>query len=243
MEDPLISIIIPVYNAVKTIENTLNSVLNQTYSKIQLIVIDGFSNDGTIDVVQLFSDRIDVLISEKDRGIYNAMNKGVDLAEGDFYYFLGADDILSSRDVIHELFSHKINDSVKLVFGNVLNIGFVNSKIPMVHQSEFSSKLIWKNTLHHQGAFYHSSVFDVFRYDEALNVLADYELNISLYNQKVEALQNTVIVAHCLAQGVSKKFNKKLYKEELCLKKRQLSAFLYLMQIPWVWSKFLYKQF
>ena len=141
------------------------------------------------------------------------------------------------------MFSHQIDDSVKLVFGNILNIGAVNSKIQQVHHSEFSSKLYWKNTIHHQGAFYHSSVFDLFRYDESLKVLADYELNICLFNKKVMAHKNSIVVAHCLAQGISKKFNTKLYKEELFLKKRQLSTFQYLMQIPWVWFKFLYKQF
>ena len=91
METPKVSVIIPTYNSEKTIEKALLSVLIQTYCNVECLVIDGSSKDKTIDIVQKFEDKI-VFISEKDNGIYHAMNKGIELSSGEWLLFLGSDD-------------------------------------------------------------------------------------------------------------------------------------------------------
>jgi glycosyltransferase involved in cell wall biosynthesis len=89
---PLISIITIVYNGEKTIERTIRSVLNQTYNDIEYIIIDGNSNDATLDVLKKYSNKIDYWVSEKDNGISDAFNKGIKLATGELIGFINADD-------------------------------------------------------------------------------------------------------------------------------------------------------
>ncbi|HAI20244.1 MAG TPA: glycosyltransferase, partial [Xanthomarina gelatinilytica] len=80
---PLVSIITVVYNGAKTLEQTILSVLNQTYKNIEYIIIDGESTDGTLDIIEMYRDKISTCISEPDEGLYDAMNKGVSIANGE----------------------------------------------------------------------------------------------------------------------------------------------------------------
>ena len=97
---PKISIITVSYNAVATIEQTILSVINQTYENIEYIIIDGGSTDGTIDIIKKYKDKISYWVSEQDNGIYDAMNKGIDVATGDYIQFLNADDCLVNKEII-----------------------------------------------------------------------------------------------------------------------------------------------
>src|ERR1700761_7114863 len=89
---PILSVITIVYNNVNDIERTMLSVLNQTYGHIEYIVIDGKSNDGTLEIIKRYENRIAKLISEKDEGIYDAMNKGIAAATGDYVIFMNSGD-------------------------------------------------------------------------------------------------------------------------------------------------------
>ena len=88
MNDPLISIVTVSYNAVATIEQTILSVINQTYPNIEYIIIDGGSKDGTIDIIRKYADQIAYWVSEPDEGIYDAMNKGIKIATGEWINFM-----------------------------------------------------------------------------------------------------------------------------------------------------------
>ncbi len=92
-EKPLISIITVVYNGEKYLEETIQSIISQTYDNVEYIIIDGGSTDGTVDIIKKYEDAIDYWVSEKDKGIYDAMNKGIILAQGDIIGLLNADDI------------------------------------------------------------------------------------------------------------------------------------------------------
>ena len=96
-----ISIVTVSYNAADTIEQTISSVVNQTYEDIEYIIIDGGSTDGTVDIIRKYEDKIAYWVSEPDEGIYAAMNKGIDAATGDYIYFLGADDALVDSEILH----------------------------------------------------------------------------------------------------------------------------------------------
>ena len=98
-----VSIITVCYNCIGTIENTLKSVFNQRYENIEYIVIDGLSDDGTIQTINKYKSKIDKIISEKDTGVYNAINKGIKLASGDIISLLHSDDIYTSDDIIEEV--------------------------------------------------------------------------------------------------------------------------------------------
>lgn len=98
-----ISVITVCYNAASTLERTIRSVLEQSYPNIEYIVIDGNSTDGTCEIIKRYSDRVSKFISEPDRGIYDAMNKGIALAEGDYINFMNAGDVFSSPDAIRDV--------------------------------------------------------------------------------------------------------------------------------------------
>jgi glycosyltransferase involved in cell wall biosynthesis len=89
---PVLSVITIVYNNARDIDRTLLSVLNQIYDGIEYIVVDGASNDGTLEIIKRYESRIAKLISEKDKGIYDAMNKGLALATGDYVIFMNSGD-------------------------------------------------------------------------------------------------------------------------------------------------------
>jgi glycosyltransferase involved in cell wall biosynthesis len=91
--NPLVSIVTPVYNNVKYIEKTINSVLNQTYKNIQYIIIDGQSTDGTIEIINKYLNYINIFISEKDNGMYDALFKGFKLSKGKYLSWLNSDDL------------------------------------------------------------------------------------------------------------------------------------------------------
>ena len=101
---PSISIVTAVYNGNNTIEETIRSVISQTYDNFEYIVIDGSSSDGTIEKLMQYDDQIDYWISEPDKGVYDALNKGIDLARGEWIYFLGADDVLVDSNVLKRIF-------------------------------------------------------------------------------------------------------------------------------------------
>ena len=107
------------YNASATIRETIASVLGQTYRGMEYIVVDGKSTDGTAEILQSITDRRMKFISEKDTGIYNAMNKGLRMADGDYLIFLGADDTFFNEDVLEKV-AAKITDTDSVVYGDVM---------------------------------------------------------------------------------------------------------------------------
>ena len=119
--DTLISIVTVSYNAVLTIEQTILSVINQTYPNVEYIIIDGGSTDGTVDIIKKYEDKIAYWVSEPDKGIYDAMNKGVVVATGEWINFMNAGDIFTDGDVIDKLFHQNIIiNRVGIVFGDTL---------------------------------------------------------------------------------------------------------------------------
>lgn len=103
--NPKLSVITIVYNNVVAIERTMLSVLNQTYSNIEYIVIDGASNDGTTDIITKYKNKLAVFVSEQDRGIYDAMNKGLALATGDYVLFMNSGDEIYAPETVTDIFA------------------------------------------------------------------------------------------------------------------------------------------
>jgi glycosyltransferase involved in cell wall biosynthesis len=112
MAYPKVSIITIVYNNVRDIGYTLSSVDQQTYPNIEYIVVDGKSNDGTLEVIEQYKDTISKLVSEKDNGIYDAMNKGLSMATGDYVLFLNSGDELYSSNTLEKVFGNEDNADI-----------------------------------------------------------------------------------------------------------------------------------
>ena len=174
---PLISIITTTYNAQNLIEKTINSIRYQTYQNIEYIIIDGNSTDHTIDIIKQNLDIITSYLSEPDKGIYDAMNKGLDKATGDFVIFMGAGDIFYSNLTLENV-SKKINDYNTIYYGDVL-LGKTRKK----HWGKFNKLKICITNICHQSIFYPKYVYNSHQYNTKYKVYADYYLNLHLFNR------------------------------------------------------------
>jgi glycosyltransferase involved in cell wall biosynthesis len=131
--EPLITVITVVFNGAGTLRDTIESVMKQTYSNIEYIVIDGGSNDATVDILRQYDHIIDYWISEKDGGIYDAMNKGISLASGDYIGLLNSDDMFSANDVLQSIADRFCQAKVDAVF-SCLNIVDKNNLIKILRK-------------------------------------------------------------------------------------------------------------
>lgn len=174
-----VSIITVCYNAVCSIERTILSVLNQTYSNVEYLIVDGSSTDGTIKILNKYEDRIKY-ISEKDRGIFDAMNKGLKMATGDFIIFMGADDVFVNDNVLDKVIEHVV-DLNSVYYGNV-----IYSDTGAIYDGKFNSWKISVKNICHQSLFYPKIVYSNYSYNEKYKLAADWYYNWILYNHKVK---------------------------------------------------------
>lgn len=213
---PLISIITVVRNGEPSIEQTISSVLAQDYENTEYIIVDGASSDGTVDILQSFGERF-TWISEPDNGIYDAMNKGLDLAKGQWIYFLGADDRLSSPATLSAV-APFLDSSLALVFGKVR---YPDGRIV---KSRLGPRTLLHNTVHHQGAFYHSRLFDGWRYNGNYKIVADYELNLRLYLMRQAYARIEVEIAICGDAGISLRQWQAAVAETAAIRRKHVGA-------------------
>ena len=216
MPRPLITIITVVYNANSTLEVAIRSVLNQKKELFEYWIIDGGSTDGSIDTIKKYEQQLGGWVSERDKGIFDAMNKGVARAKGEWIYFLGADDTLQP-DALMKISSH-LGNPYKVVYGDVL---FDNNHLM---RSFLSIGTLIQNTLHHQGAFYYRSLFNNFQYDQSLPIQADYELNLLIYIQHLPAKYVSILISTYALGGNSVGHTEKSLKEINKIRARHLKS-------------------
>ena len=155
MNHPKISVLTVCYNSFPFMEESILSVVNQTYDNIEYVIIDGGSTDGTLDLLNKYRDKISILVSEKDKGIYDAINKGLKLATGDFLIVLGTDDHFLSYHTLEKV-APKLESQDCVYYGNVymeeFNIifygkynKFKRAETNYCHQSIFYPKCVYKN--------------------------------------------------------------------------------------------------
>lgn len=240
MHKPQLSIVIPVFNAEETLAKCLQSLSIKNQLEVELIVIDGQSTDKSLTILKEFVSEIDHLIVEPDKGVYEAMNKGVKLAKGEWIYFIGADDYLHDANLLASMLAEDKGDEA-LRIADVDQFNVTHSKVPVHYPAAFDHRLVWRNVSHHQGILYHRSVFDTRQFNQDLKVLSDYSLNLELYLQGETAQLFSGVLAKCAAQGLSKNFQKSLYAEEWSFKKMQLSGWKKWVQPLWLNAKRWYK--
>jgi glycosyltransferase involved in cell wall biosynthesis len=180
--ETLVTIIIPTYNAEKYIAECLNSIFVHKSSLIETIVLDGGSTDNTHSILSAYSNESFRWLVQCDSGIYDAMNKGVDLAKGKWLYFMGADDRL--QDGFFELLN-KLSDQHAVYYGNSAPFyedGVVHSYGLL--QGEFSAYRLAKYCMNHQSIIYPAAAFKNNRYELKYKVLADYAFNLRLWGDK-----------------------------------------------------------
>lgn len=122
-EKPLITVITVVFNGAKYLEETILSIIEQTYDNVEYVIIDGGSTDGTLDIIRKYQHAIDYWVSEKDYGMYDAINKGIITSTGDINNFINSDDIFTSKHVIKEVATCFIKNNADCLYGNSVYIG------------------------------------------------------------------------------------------------------------------------
>lgn len=174
-----ISVITAVFNRRDTIEDALRSVASQTYGNVEHVVVDGGSRDGTMDVLIANRNLIDVLVSERDRGIYDALNKGIALSTGDVVGFLHADDVFADTSVLSRIADAFADDAVGAVYGDLVYVRAGDTERVVRHWSagNFSrAKLGWGWMPPHPTFYVRRSLYsELGGFDLRYRIAADYD--------------------------------------------------------------------
>ncbi len=223
-----VSIITVCYNAQAFIENAIKSVVSQTYDNIEYIIVDGNSTDGTMDIVNRYKAKIAKVVSEKDNGIYDAMNKGVKMSSGDIIYFLGADDTLYDNNVIFDIAVEFNKDlDIDLIYGKVMyrkvdGTGVPESNLPHNKNYQVKNKNdLMYNGICHQAIFAKKCLFERAGYfNTRYKICADFNWLVSVFGY--QGLGVTYIdryIANYSDQGFSAEScqSQKLERERACI--------------------------
>jgi glycosyltransferase involved in cell wall biosynthesis len=204
------SIITINYNNKLGLERTIESVINQTFEKYEFIIIDGGSNDGSLDIINNYKDEIDYWISEKDTGVYNAMNKGIMKAHGQYLNFMNSGDCFHSQNTLQEV-DCEINGE------DIVTGSFLDRETSVIHKictKDVTLLTLLKETFNHQSTFYNKDLFKQRLYDEKLCIQSDCKFNmqsIIFDNCSVKVID--IIVADYDFNGISGT-NKELVENE-----------------------------
>ncbi len=201
------SIITVNFNNKEGLRRTIESVIHQTFRDFEYIIIDGASTDGSIDVLREYDQQINYWVSEKDSGIYNAMNKGIDKATGDYLNFMNSGDCFYNNEVLERLSKRQLTED--LIVGRDYHYnpqtgqGFATILPPRISMLTF-----YIQTLPHQSSFFRKELFNGTRYDESLKIVAD----IKFYIQKICVENCSVakiddIICRREPDGISKSHN------------------------------------
>jgi glycosyltransferase involved in cell wall biosynthesis len=211
---PLITVITVVRNGEKTLEQTILSVINQTYTNIEYIVVDGASTDGTLDIIRKYEDRVDYWQSEPDEGIYYAMNKGIDLAGGEWINFMNSGDWFYGNDILKDVFLIHIDNTIGVIYGSTCKIypkykkidippqiGYMKRSLPFCHQSSFVRRALMNRKFDMRfkqaadNAFFYDLYKDNISFLYVNKTIANYEAyyGFSASNLKIALYENYLI--------------------------------------------------
>lgn len=214
MENNLkISVVTVCYNAVETLEETMLSVLNQTYPNVEYIIIDGGSTDGTVDIIKKYANSLAYWVSEPDKGIYDAMNKGIDAATGDYINFMNAGDSFYEITTINDVCSSmSLDKRIDVYYGDTLynydygslivyglQLVLIEKRLPFCHQSSFVKSEVMRNT----------------HFDLNYKYCADYNFFYNLYKNQGSIIHIPIVIAKYEAtSGISSRYVSLVYREK-----------------------------
>lgn len=199
VQKPLITVVTVVLNSRDLIEQTIVSVLEQTYENIEFIVVDGESTDGTLDILRKYRSRINFLISEPDDGIYSGMNKGVAIASGQWINFMNAGDTFNSCDSILDIFEFP-RGKEKIIYGDVLvNYG----KFSIIKKAERLYNLWSGMKFSHQSAFIDTQYHKQNKYNEDYKITADFDFFYKARKNNILFKRENMVISNVVVGGVS----------------------------------------
>lgn len=241
---PKFSIITVTYNAAKVLEDTIQSIVTQTYKNVEYIIIDGRSTDGTLGIINKYRNHIHTVISEPDQGLYDAMNKGIRLATGDYLCFLNAGDCLHEDDTL-QLMTHSITGAAlpDILYGET---DIVDSEGHFLHKRRLSAPgtLTWKSfkkgmLVCHQAFFVRRDLAEP--YDLHYRFSADFDWCIRIM-KKAKVLHNTrLTLIDYLNEGMTTQHHKASLKERFRIMARHYGLLSTLAHHAWFVLRLLYK--
>lgn len=218
-QKPLISIIIAVYNGEKYLAGAIESINKQTFKNTELIIIDGNSSDETVQIIKRYRPYISYWISEQDQGIYDAFNKAVNKAKGEWLCFIGADDFLWNNEVISNIVPH-LNEAklknIRYVYGQINLLHPFNNKIievlgkPWVQQK---SKFQYSMSIAHCGSFHHKNLFlEHGEFNTQFKIAGDYDFLLREFknSSKDAYFVKDIVVVGMRNGGISGSLNQRL---------------------------------
>lgn len=200
----LFSVITVVYNGADILEKTIDSVISQDFKEFEYVIIDGGSDDGTIELIRKYNENIDKFISEPDEGIYDAMNKGVKLSTGKFIIFMNAGDVFYNKHVLKKVSRLEI-DNYEVLYGDTVSINLGASLETRVVVKDL--KFLWKSLgycgLCHQSVFISRKLLLKHPFSLLLNVVADFEQILLIYYNGHGFLYLGTFVSKIIQNGIS----------------------------------------
>ena len=207
----MISVITINYNNKEGLEKTIKSVISQSMPPVEFIVVDGDSTDGSKDVIEQYQDKLSKAISEPDTGIYNAMNKGILAANGDYLLFLNSGDSLYSTTVLKEVAS--VIDGAKDFYYGDLWLESLDTPKVLAYPEELDFSFVYINSLPHPATFIRRSLFKDHLYNEDLKLVSDWQFFMkALFYEKATYQHLKLIVSNFDTTGFS---NNPAYKEKM----------------------------
>lgn len=200
---PLFSVITITFNNRDGLRKTASSVQSQIYKDIEWIIVDGHSTDNTQS--DFINYPLAIISSEPDKGIYDAMNKGIDKATGDYIIFMNAGDVFATPDVLNEL-SKQCKNNPDFIYGDAREDGHIK-------HARHHAKINWGMNTHHQAMLYKRQILGNMRYDLTYKIAADYDLALRFLNRAKNILYVPIPICIFEAGGVSQK-NVKLGRDE-----------------------------
>lgn len=226
-----VSIITVCLNSAEHLEKAIKSVSEQTYSGIEYIIVDGGSIDSSIDLFNKYKNRINKLLIEKDKGVFNAMNKGINLAEGEIIYFLNSDDRLYDNHVIEEVVAvFAKQPEMDFIYGNIEVFDPISGNSYVEKYPEKTSKWLFiRKTIGHPATFFNSVCFKKAGYfDETYKIAADYEWYLrALYVDKLKAshMEKNISVFRLGGISTNHKYRDLYFSERRAIQKKYFNTF------------------
>ncbi|WP_419801828.1 glycosyltransferase family 2 protein [Mucilaginibacter sp.] len=245
MDKPLLSVITVVFNNERDIERTMLSVLNQTYPGIEYLIIDGKSTDGTLEIIRKHQNKIAVFISEKDEGIYDAMNKGLAKANGNYVIFMNSGDEFYEKDTVKTVFASA--PDADIYYGETEMIG-QNLKSLGQRRHNSPKNFTWKDfkygmSISHQAIFIRRNLVE--NYDLKYQLSADIDWILSAAKKAKTIVNVHQYVAKYLVGGQSKKRHLRSLLERFAIMRKHYGLLpavfnhvIIAFNLGWYWLKF-----
>lgn len=215
MSNPFFTIIIPTFNSAKTLSACIESICLQQFKNWEVLIIDGQSTDGTVDLAEPFAVRFTEIhiTSEKDRGIFDAMNKGIQKAKGNYLIFLGSDDKLYNNEVL----ANVVNRIQQLNYPDVVYGNVFSEAINGPYDGEFNYSKILKKNICHQSVFFRKGVFEITGlFNLKYKAQADWDHNLKWFLSKdIRSFYINELIAFYADGGFSNQYGDKVFYKDL----------------------------